>query len=876
MARRILGSILGQADRGDVLESLDELFRIRSQRAGSFHAAIWYWRQVLGFLLRWRGARRSTGHHGGEAKGRRRLASLRVAAGQDLVGAVGQLRRNKRFAASAIVIFAVGIGVNVAMYSTAFSMLVEPLPFVDPSELVIGRVTREGARSGMGFISVPDFLDYRERTTAFESLAALMPFSQHSTLTGAGEPERIAGAVVSTNLFSTLGVDPQLGRGFTEEDGRPGGPNVVLISDGLWKSGFGEAPDVVGRALIIDSVPFTVIGAMPAGFRFLTGADFWRPMRPDRDAAGRRDRHNWFAIGRLRSGVAVRNAQAEIDTVSAQLADEYPDTNSGKGMVIASLQSELVADYRNRLFLLSAAVGVVLLIACGNLTGMLLARAPERRTELAVRAALGASRARLVGQMLCEAVVLAGAGGAVGIATAVWMQQTILNYLQVDLPGVNGGHLSWPMLGLTLIFSLVAGLAAGVYPALAAARGTGAEGLKEGAWTSVGGGTRFRGRLVVGQVAISVVLLVGSGLLLRSFASVRATDPGFDAERLLTAEIELPSAEYADPALRAQFWSALLQGLERIPGVVSAAAINSLPIRGTPSGFGASSSENPDQFVGVLLRSALPGYFDALRIPLLRGRGLGESVSPEGPRIVIVSRTAARTFFADEDPLGRRLRIDIFGNLVEAEVVGVVGDVRMEGLEAEPAAALYLPYAQLPNTTMQIALRVVGEPAEVVPALRDVVRRLDPNLPVADILTMEEVLSDSVSERRTIALSLTLFAALPLLLAAFGLYAVLAHYVNHRLKELGIRMALGAGGAAIGRMILWRGARLIGAGLLLGFPAAVGSARLIRHLLFHTAPTDIPTLAGVALFVGGVAVVACVLPTWRAVRMDPAAAFRSH
>jgi len=862
--------MLDPADRGEVLESLDELFRIRSQRAGGFRADIWYWRQVLGFLFRWPGARRSTGRHAGEAKVRGRLGSLRVVAGQDVLGALRQLRRNRSFAASAILIFALGIGANVAMYSTAFSMLVAPLPFVDPSALVIGKVAREGTRSGMGFISGPDFFDYRDRTTTFESLAALMPFPQHSTLTGMDEPERIAVAVVSTNLFSTLGVDPELGRGFTAEDGRSGAPNVALISDGLWKRRFGEAPDVVGRALIVDGVPFTVVGVMPAGFRFLTGAEFWRPMRPDRDAAGLRDRHNWFVIGRLGAGVTVRNAQAEIDAVSTRLADEYPATNTGKGMVIAGLQPELVADYRNRLFLLSAAVGVVLLIACGNLTGMLLARAPERRTELAVRAALGASRARLVGQMLCEAVVLAGAGGVVGIVTAVWMQQTILDYLRVDLPGVDGGHLSWPMLGLTLAFSLVAGLAAGVYPALTRARGDVAESLKQGAWTSAGGGTRFRGGLVVGQVAISVVLLVGSGLLLRSFAAVKATDPGFDAERLLTAEIELPAAGYADRGQRARFWSALLEGLQRIPGVVSVGAINSLPIRGMPSRFRASSSENPEQFVGVLLRSALPGYFDALRIPLLRGRGLEEDgVYPGGSPVVVVSRTAARTFFADDDPIGRRLRIDIFGDLVEAEVVGVVGDVRMEGLEAEPAAALYLPYAQLPNLTMQIAVRVAGEPARVVPALRDAVRRLDPDLAVADILTMEEVLSDSVSERRTIALSLTLFAALPLLLATFGLYAVLAHYVNHRLKELGIRMALGAGGAAIGRMVLWRGVRLVGAGLLLGFPAAVGSTRLIRHLLFHTAPTDIPTLAGVALFVVGVAVLACIVPTWRAVRMDP-------
>jgi putative ABC transport system permease protein len=678
----------------------------------------------------------------------------------DLTVALRRLRRDKGFAASAILVLAVGIGANVAVYSTTFNLLVQPLPFVDSERLVIGHVTRDGSRSGGGFISGPDFRDYRDRNTTFESLGALLPFPQHHTLTGADEPDRVEGTVVSVNLFSTLGVGPQLGRGFAEEEGREGGPSVALISDGLWQRRFGGDTSTVGRTLLIDGEPFTVIGVMPAGFRFLAEAEFWRPMRPDRDASDLRERHNWYAVGRLAAGVTLERAQAEVDAISGQLVEEYPETNAGKGMVLTNLQEDLVKDYRSRLFLLSAAVGVVLLIACGNLTGMLLARAPERRTELSVRAALGASKARLVRQMLCEAVVLGTGGGVVGVATAIWMQRVILDYLKVDLPGVDAAQISWPLTGLALAFSLGAGLVAGVYPALAGARGELAEDLKEGCRTNLGGGTRFRGGLVVAQVALSVMVLIGSGLLLKSFTAVRTTDPGFDSGNLLTAEIGLPPAEYSDRGLRTQFFLRLMEEVRRSPGVVSVGLINSLPVIGMTYGFEAFSTDEPDEGKEVCLRSVLPGYFEPMGIPRISGRGLDNEIEPATPPVAVVNRAAARAFFDVENPIGRRLQVDIFGNRQEAEIVGIVEDVRMEGLESAPDPALYLPYQQFPSLTMQVAIRTAGEPALAAAGLRGAVWALDSDVPVADLATMEEVLTGSISERRTIAFSFTLFAAL--------------------------------------------------------------------------------------------------------------------
>jgi predicted permease len=808
-----------------------------------------------------------------KSRERKQSTAARVlcVARQDVQFAVRTLHRHWVLTSVVVLTLALGIGASVATFNTLYAALLRPLPFPTPDRLVMGRAVFNQQLNP--WAAGADYYDYHDRAEAFDNLAAFLPFPQEYTVTGGERAERAAGFTVSTNFFATLGVRPQAGRDFATEEGLQGASDVALISHSYWQSHFGGAHGAVGRTIVVNGRPYAVVGIMPPDFRFMSEVEFWLPMRADRDAAAARDRHNWLLVARLKPNVTLEQAQTQVDVISAQLEQAYPETNTGKSLLLTELHDVLMEDYRATLFIVTAAVGLVLLIACGNVTGILLARAPARRTELSVRAAVGAARSRLISQLLAETLVLALVAGLAGTVIALFLQQSIVDFTRVDLPGNYDRGFSAPLLCFAVVFSLAAGLLAGVYPALGSVRGNLAQDLRAGARTIEGGGLRFRSGLVVAQVAASVILLIGSGLLIRSFASVLAVNPGFDPHNVIAADVELPSAAYAGRDARVEFYGELVERIRAIPGVQSASLVNLLPIREPRNVFRVTTAEHPDQANSVYLRAVPSGYFETMRIPLLGGRAIEAGDAANASQVCLISEAAA-TVLLRGNPLGRELTLDWFGTPLTVEVVGVVGDVRMSGLDAAPGLTLYVPYPQIAYPAMRIVARTDVVPTSIADELRDAVWALDENIPVSAITTMDDVIDSSVSRRRVIAMSLTLYAVLPLVMAAVGLYAVLAYHVTQRFHEIGIRMALGADAARIGWLVLGRGIGLIGLGLALGIGGAVAATRLLQQMLFGIQPTDPTTFVGVGLFVLAVALLAGLVPVWRAVRVDPQIALK--
>jgi len=547
---------------------------------------------------------------------------------QDAHFAVRGLLRQPGFTYAVIVLLAVGIGANVAMFSALDRALLRPLPYGESESLVLGRATFDGNMNPD--MSAYDFFDYRERNEVFESVGAILsgPIA-NLTITGGDEPEQASSVFVSWDLFPTLGIPTVAGRHFTSAEGEPGGPNVVMISGGYWLRRFGGSPDAVGSTILTDGTAQTIVGVMPPDFEFLHDVDVWIPMRRDGPRAGSRGWHNWLMVARLRSGVSIERAQADVDLISAQLAAEYPESNRDKALLLTELHSAIAEDYQTTVILLMTAVGLVLLIACGNVASLLLARGATRRSELCVRAALGASSHRLVRQLLTESVVISIAGGALGTALATGFQKLIRQVMHVDVPGMEVLGLSWSMLAFALVVSTATGLLFGVLPAVQAAHVNIVDNVKSGSRTTDARGQRFQSGLVVAQVAVSVILLVGSGLLLKSFATLRAVDPGFDTEKLLTTEVRLASDKYPHEAQRIDFFSTLIDHLRAIPGVTDVAAVNQLPIRDPGNNVAVYAADrpppDPNDRVPAFRRTVFPGYFDAMGIPLLFGRDIQAS-----------------------------------------------------------------------------------------------------------------------------------------------------------------------------------------------------------------------------------------------------------
>jgi len=769
---------------------------------------------------------------------------------------------------------ALGIGASVAMSGVLHGVFLRPLPFPEAERLVVGRATFRGELNP--WAAGADYYDYRDESDAFEELTAIMPFSVDVTVSGGGEAERASVNVVSQNFFSGLRAQPVLGRLFQRDDGLEGAQDVVVLSHGFWQRRMGGDPEAVGGFLVLDGSPVTVVGILPRDFFFLSQADLWFPMRPDEFAASARDRHNWYLLGRLNPGITLEQAQAGVDVISLRLQRAYPETNQDKALLLTSLHRVLTDDYRQSIWILSGAVILVLLIACGNGAGILLARAPARRFELSIRGAMGAPRERLIRQLLLESLGIALAAGVVGTLLALWFQGVMLEYLALDKLGLDELGLSLPTLAAALGLSLFSGLLAGVYPAMRSADTPLTDGLNKGNRGRGDSGAGFRSGLVVAQVALSVILLAGSGLLVRSLSNLETLDPGFDAQGILTAEIQLPGAGYPDADARTQFFSTLHDEILALPGVASATFTSHLPIKDFGNVYHAYPEGKEESDERTFLRSVYPGYFHTLGIPILAGRGVEDADDAGAPDVVVISQRAARLFFPDEDPLGKVVMLDLSSGPSPMVVVGVAGDVRLSRLEEEPEAALYLPYFQRTSATVRIALSSMTPPEALAGLLREVLRRMDPAVPLTQIANLEVLVAESMTERRVITLSLILLSLLPLTLASVGLFAVLAYHVSRRRHEMGIRLALGANPTHVGGLVLGQGLRLVWLGLGLGLVGAWGGTRLLQGLLFGVGATDPTTFLGVTALVMAVSVLACAIPVWRAARSDPTRALQAE
>ena len=789
------------------------------------------------------------------------------------------LRRTPGFTVVVLLTLSLGIGATTAMFSILNTSMARALPYAEPDRLVLGRGTHDGNVNPLA--TLPDYEDYRDQAASLESLAAISGGAGLATITGAHEPEQVLVTDVTRSLFETLGVPPALGRTFTIEERPEQGGSQVVISHGFWQRRFGGSPDALGQILTINGSPSVVMGVMPAGFHFYFDVDIWRPPWSGASDPVNRRYTNWILVGRLAPDVSVDAAQSEVTVISTQLEDAYPETNRNRGLQLDNLHTALVEGYRQSLLVLVGAIVLVLLIACSNVASLLMARGSTRASELAVRASLGASGTRLARHLLAECAILTLAAGAMGVAVAVWLQDAILGFLSMDRLGIDDAELSISMLGIAMVVSLATVLLFGVFPSVVASRPNLAEDLKEGSRGSTSGsGTGYRSGLVVVQVALSLVLLVSSGLLLKSYARMSSVDPGFRVQNLLTATVSLPSHGYAEAERQTQFFESLEESIQALPGVESVGVVSRLPILQIWGNAPFWSVEQPplsrrdaptaDQ------RTILPGYFETMGIPLVEGRVLEETDSAESPLVVVLSRRAAELIFHDESAVDRQVAVDMFGDEPSIlSVVGVVENHQLSSLTGAVRPAVFFTHAQRPRATMRLAVATAVDPETLIRPVQERVWALDRDVVLGEAQSMEAVVSNSISNARYVTAIIGLFASVALALAALGVYGVLAFFVTQRLHEIGIRIALGASGGNILRLIVKRGIVLVGVGSVLGIVTAMGATRLFEGMLFQVSVTDPVTFAGVTGFFLLVALGACLLPAWRALTVDPVEAFRA-
>jgi len=736
-------------------------------------------------------------------------------------------------------------------------------------------------RGNPNLTSFSDYLDYRDQSESFEALGAMMGFTLPVTVTGTEEPERVPMVFATGNLFDALGVQPYLGRTFSPEEAAPGGEMALILSYGYWQRSFGGSPDVLGQTVNLNGAPVPIVGVMPPDFHLLFDTEAWLPGADGGPMTGIRRYHNWFMMGRLRDDATLASAQAELEVIARNLEEAYPDSNTGKSVLVEDLHSWMVDDYRQTLFILMGAIGLVLLIACGNVASLLMARGSARVTEMAVRTALGAGKGRLVRQLLTESFLLSLVAGGLGVLAAFWLQDLILGYVELDILGIEALGLSGSVLGFALLLSLATALLFGTVPALAVARAQPAQDLKEGGRGSTTGGARFRSGLVVLQVAVSVVLLIGSALLVRSFGRLAGVDPGFDAEGLLTAEVSLPPSKYQDADARLRFFTDLGESVAALPGVESVGMIDRIPIRNPGNNVALWAPERPPASNAEahfsFQRIVTPGYFETMGVSVLAGRGFDNTDVAGGPPVIILNQTSADTIFPGENAVGRQVAVDLGGEEPALfEVVGVVADQRLTTLRRPARLAMFFPFDQRRAYTMHLAVRTRNDPSSLIRPIQERLWAQDREIPLSDAEPMVESLASSVSGSRAMATMLSMFSGVALLLAAIGLYGVLAYFVTKRAHEIGIRVAMGASSGRVARLILSRGMVLVVVGVLAGFAGALGTGRLMEDLLFETPATDPVTFGGVGLFFTAVALVACAVPAWRALRVDPMVAFRAE
>src|SRR5215207_5627965 len=797
---------------------------------------------------------------------------------QDIRFGLRLLWKRPGFTAVALAVLALGVGANTAIFSVVNAVLLRPLPYPGAERVVAFDGVNLSKGINKSNMSAPDFEDWKEQARSFEAMSLYTEGG--SNLTGGTEPERVTTAWVGADFFRVIGVGAARGRALLPEDDRPGGSPAVVISHGLWQRRFGADPAAVGRRVELGGRSLEIVGVMPPDFDFPQRAQLWGPLQLD-VAKEPRDNRSYSVVGRLREGVPLETAQAELDAVAARLAQEYPVTNAGWGVDLDPLKDELVGRLKATLFMLLAGVGLLLLIACANVANLLLARASGRRREVALRLALGAGRWRIARQMLTESVLLSLAGGALGAALSVWLTDLLVALAPADTPRLSEASADWRVLLFAAGASVLTGVAFGLAPALQASRYDLNESLKEGGRGASGGRSRARSALVVAEVALSLLLLAGAGLLVKSFARLQAVDPGFDAEGVLTMRVSLPGARYKEPARKAEFYAALMERVQALPGVESASATLSLPLGGSNYSVGRGfiregRPETPEEADNAAYAVVTPDYFRALRIPLRAGRVFDERDDMESAKVVVINEAFARKAFAGEDALGQRIQI-WRDEKFPREIVGVVGDTKPQALDAaDPALQMYVPHRQDGTWGgLSLVLRARGAEADpLVRGVREEVRALDRELPVYDVKTMGKVVADSTAYRRVAMFLMAGFACAALLLAGVGLYGVVSYTVAQRTHEIGVRLALGARGRDILGLVVRQGMLLTLAGLGLGLACAFALTRLIAGLLYGVSAADPAVYVVVSLLLAAVALLACLVPARRATKVDPMVALR--
>jgi putative ABC transport system permease protein len=805
----------------------------------------------------------------------------------DLRFGVRTLVRSPATSVVALLTLALGIGANTALFSVVNGLLLKPLPYPEPEELVLVMESNPARGFPRYPVSPLNFDDWRRQNRVFESLAAIR--ESRFNLTGGERAETVAGARVTPEFLRVLGIQPALGRGFLPEEGLAGGPRVALLSHELWRRRFGADPGILNRQVLIDEESTTVIGVLPPGFDLPSQSEVWLPLLWDFKPETRGG-HFLVALGRLKPGVGLETARAEMQTLAARLERQYPEFNTGWTTIVLPLHGILVEEVRPALLLLLAAVGFVLLIACANVANLLLARLASREREIAVRTALGAGRVRLVRQMVTESLVLFLAGGALGLLLAVWATRILVALYGKDLPRQEEIGLDSRVLLFTLGLSLVTGLLFGLAPALSATRGRLFGALKEGGRAMAGGarGRLVRSLLVLGEVAVALVLLVGAGLLLQSFARLRAVDPGFRPEGVLTAEIALPAKKFTDDERRIVFTQELLDRLRTIPGVRSADTVLPLPLSGYDYVRAFNVQGRPEPPPGAEttahVRLVTPGFFQTLGIRVLQGRVFTPQDDPGSVPVVLINKTMADRTWPGENPIGQRITFG--GSEPRAswtwnEVVGVVADIHHQTLDQEAGAEIYVPQLQNPvGGPLSILLQTSGDPARLTGAVREAVRSIDNDLPVERVRTLESLVAESLASSRFQTVLLGLFAAVALFLAALGLYGVISDSVTQRTHEIGIRMALGARRPDVLRLVVRQGMSLVLAGVGLGLTLALLLLLLLADragtYLYQGRALDPLILVTVPLVLLAVALVANWLPARRAVRVEPSVALRAE
>lgn len=795
---------------------------------------------------------------------------------QDARYALRWLRKSPGFTAAAILTLALGIGANSAIFSVVDAVMLRPLPVERPEQLVMVFVRDlQGQRD---WVSQPDFEDWRSQSQSFQGVASFVP--QSVNLTGTEEPTRVIGNFVSSNFFSVLGVSPALGRAFTPGKDRPGAEREVVITYGLWKDRFGGDPSLVGKSLVLNGEPFTVVGILSRSFAFpIAASDVFLPSPYYPNYALNRGQTSCAVFARLRDGVSISEAQAEMSTIAARLGSQYPDANKGRGALVLSMKEILIEDIRPIVLSLFGAVVFVLLIGCTNVANLMLARLMARRRECAVRAALGASSGRLIGQFLTESVLLGSAGGGLGLLLGLWGVFALSKGAAGFLPPGTTLSLDGAVLAFTFALSVGTGVLVGLIPAFQISRTDWNEWLREGRSAGASAArNRSRTLLVVSEVTLALVLLVGSGLMIRSFYELSRVDPGFQPQHVLTMEYRLPRTKYPKPAQQVAFHLEVVERVSALPGVESAASVRALPFSGNGNVADFLLLDRPapapNQMPRAQVNAADPGYFRTMRIPLLRGRVFNQHDIAGAPPVVVVNKTLVDRFWPDQDPIGRQLRIPSID--LTATVVGVVGGIKQFGLDDPAIPQIYGSLAQNPFIFTTLVVRTKGDPMKMANEVRKAVWSVDKDQPVWKVRSLESMLTVSKSPRRFVMFMLSGYAALALLLASVGIFGVMSYLVGQRTAEIGIRMALGAQPRHVLGSFLRQGLSMTVVGVVAGVVGALGLTRYLRSQLFAIKATEPSVYAAVAGLLVLVAAAACFIPARRAMKVDPTVALRSE